>query len=371
MPGTILVADDSPTIQRQASGILTGEGHEVVTVANGVAAIKKLPTVKPLMVLADVSMPGRDGYEVCQIIKQSPETRDVPVLLIFSDLEPYDPARGAQVGADGSVKKPFAQEELVDWVKKFEERLQAAPAPRPAAPPPPPPVAPEPAEPEEAVQPAAEPEFSSIPEGVAFFEEEVPVVEAEPHGHEAAVESASPELVEDPVAPFQEEHAHPHPHSHPHEETPIFEAPEEIAEPILSDESEPGQPAIEAAVAEAPAPPEITSSENVQGGESVSEEPAIPAVEAPPPELEVVTEETQPSEAVFESTVQPEPESGPATSAEVVNEAAAPPAAGGLTREQVYGIVHQTVVKMSPPALSSTAIEEIANRLTDEILAGR
>ena len=64
MGRTILVADDSPTIQKKASGILTGEGLDVVTVSNGVAAVKKLPTVNPLVVLADVSMPGKDGYEV-------------------------------------------------------------------------------------------------------------------------------------------------------------------------------------------------------------------------------------------------------------------------------------------------------------------
>ena len=61
MARTVLVADDSPTHQRKANGILTGEGLQVVTVSNGVAAIKKLPTVKPMVVLADVSMPGKDG----------------------------------------------------------------------------------------------------------------------------------------------------------------------------------------------------------------------------------------------------------------------------------------------------------------------
>ena len=58
----ILVADDSPTIQRRAQGILQAAGFAVETVSNGVAAIKKLPRMEPLLVLADVSMPGKDGY---------------------------------------------------------------------------------------------------------------------------------------------------------------------------------------------------------------------------------------------------------------------------------------------------------------------
>ena len=58
MGRTILVADDSAAMQKKASGILAGEGLQVVTVSNGVAAIKKLFSLKPLLVLADVSMPG-------------------------------------------------------------------------------------------------------------------------------------------------------------------------------------------------------------------------------------------------------------------------------------------------------------------------
>ena len=64
MGRTVLVADDSPSIQNKAKGILTGEGLEVVTVSNGVAAIKKLQTIRAALILADVSMPGRDGYAV-------------------------------------------------------------------------------------------------------------------------------------------------------------------------------------------------------------------------------------------------------------------------------------------------------------------
>ncbi len=132
MTQTILVADDSPTMQRLANSLLTAEGLEVVTVSNGVAAIKKLPTARPDLILADVAMPGKDGYEVCEFVKNSAEIRHIPVLLIFSDLEPYQADRGERVHADGSVKKPFNQDDLIATVTKF--LAQTALAHSPASP---------------------------------------------------------------------------------------------------------------------------------------------------------------------------------------------------------------------------------------------
>ena len=73
-------------------------------------------------------MPGRDGYEVCEFVKKSPELSHVPVLLVASDMEPYDGARGAQVGADGIIKKPFEARDLISIVEKFAEQFEAATA---------------------------------------------------------------------------------------------------------------------------------------------------------------------------------------------------------------------------------------------------
>ena len=122
----VLVADDSPTIQKRALGILKGEGFEVETVSNGVAAIKRLAVLHPVVILADVSMPGRDGYEVCEFVKKSAELSHVPVLLVASDMEPYDDARGEEVRADGIIKKPFEAHELISIVVKFAEQFEAA-----------------------------------------------------------------------------------------------------------------------------------------------------------------------------------------------------------------------------------------------------
>jgi CheY-like chemotaxis protein len=171
----VLVADDSPTIQKRALGILKGEGFEVETVSNGVAAIKRLAVLQPVVILADVSMPGRDGYEVCQFVKKSPELSHVPVLLVVSDMEPYDNARGAEVGADGIIKKPFEAHELISIVTKFAEQMEAQ-TPMTAAPLAPPAPAPEFELSDErshldetpTLEQRAVPDFSQISEGVAL-----------------------------------------------------------------------------------------------------------------------------------------------------------------------------------------------------------
>ena len=131
MARSILIADDSPVIQRMAQRILEDEGFEVQTVSNGVAAVKKLPMLQPAVVLADVSMPGKDGYEVCEFVKASAGLRDVPVLLVVSDLEPYDEPRGARVRADGIIKKPFTPHDLIAAVRRFAAHV-TAPAPPPS-----------------------------------------------------------------------------------------------------------------------------------------------------------------------------------------------------------------------------------------------
>ena len=182
MTRIVLVADDSPTIQKRALGILKGEGFEVETVSNGVAAIKRLGLLHPSVVLADISMPGRDGYEVCEFVKNSPEFSHVPVLLIASEMELYDRARGAEVRADGIIKKPFEAHELISIVERLAEKYEAA---MPTLAEPPVPLAGRVPTPEFAISsgevndaPAAvqqeAPDFDGVPEGVAFSE---PVME--------------------------------------------------------------------------------------------------------------------------------------------------------------------------------------------------
>jgi CheY-like chemotaxis protein len=119
----ILLADDSMIAQNMGRKILTDAGYDVVPVSNGAAAVKRLPDVKPDIVLLDVYMPGYTGLEVCEKIKNAPDTAHVPVLLTVGKLEPFRPEDGMKVKADGVIVKPFEATDLVAVVAKLAERI--------------------------------------------------------------------------------------------------------------------------------------------------------------------------------------------------------------------------------------------------------
>jgi CheY-like chemotaxis protein len=127
----ILLADDSITIQKVIELTFSDEDFDVITVGNGRLALEKLPEVRPDIVLCDIIMPEKDGYEVCEQIKKDPATSHVPVLLLTGAFEPFDQERAARAGYDGSLAKPFEPETLIAKVKDL---LARAPA-RASAPP--------------------------------------------------------------------------------------------------------------------------------------------------------------------------------------------------------------------------------------------
>jgi CheY-like chemotaxis protein len=103
----LLLADDSIAIQKVIDLTFTDEGMEVTTVGDGQDALEKLDQFKPDVVLADVFMPGVDGYELCKFIKQSERFAGVPVMLLIGTFEPFDEAEAKLAGADDVVTKPF------------------------------------------------------------------------------------------------------------------------------------------------------------------------------------------------------------------------------------------------------------------------
>jgi CheY-like chemotaxis protein len=149
MPKTVLLADDSITIQKVVGISFANEDVKLVSVDNGEAALAKARELRPDLVLADVVMPGLSGYEVCEAMKQDPALRHIPVLLLTGTFEAFDEERARRSGAAGHVAKPFEAQTLVEQVK----RLLAAPATRPAAAPPAPPARPA----EKAARPAPAP----------------------------------------------------------------------------------------------------------------------------------------------------------------------------------------------------------------------
>jgi CheY-like chemotaxis protein len=97
--------------------ILSAEGHQVTTVSNGQAAIRSLEQTEPDLVVADIFMPGRNGYEVCHFIKTDARLKNIPVLLIIGAMEPYDPEEGRRARADALITKPLESSNLVTTVQ--------------------------------------------------------------------------------------------------------------------------------------------------------------------------------------------------------------------------------------------------------------
>ncbi len=123
MARKILLADDSVTAQNMGRKILADAGYEVITVNNGSAALKKIAEQKPDLIILDVYMPGYSGLEVCQRLKEAPETARTPVLLTVGKLEPFKPEEAKRVRAEGFIVKPFEASELLSVLSKLEDKI--------------------------------------------------------------------------------------------------------------------------------------------------------------------------------------------------------------------------------------------------------
>lgn len=143
----ILLADDSPHAQRMGERILREEGYEVVTVTDGETAIVRLADVDPDVVLADVLLPSKSGYEICRHVKAHPRHRHARVVLLAGPLDPVDEEELRRVEADGLLRKPFEASIVLDTVRPLVAAARAgrnhsvaaeaelAPAPQPRWPP--------------------------------------------------------------------------------------------------------------------------------------------------------------------------------------------------------------------------------------------
>ncbi len=230
----LLLADDSVTIQRVIELTFSGEDVQVLAVSDGEQAIARIPLERPDVILADIGMPRKGGYDVAAFVKGRPDLAHIPVLLLAGAFEPVDQARAEQVRADGVLIKPFEPRQVIERVKELLALVPQAPVVPEPAPQPVEPVreaAPEPVaaagadgaavhsldelfeslnqalfEPSRAARPA-EPEIVAAPEpptepppdSSAEFQTESPVVlQSEPEP-ERAIE-LEPFVLEPPVA---------------------------------------------------------------------------------------------------------------------------------------------------------------------------
>ena len=123
----ILVADDNSNIQKMVGLALKDHGIEVVAVGNGEAAVRKIADIRPDLVLADVFMPVRNGYEVCQFVKADSTLSHIPVILLVGAFDPLDEQEAQRSGADGVLKKPFVPPDpLISMVKSALVRAGVA-----------------------------------------------------------------------------------------------------------------------------------------------------------------------------------------------------------------------------------------------------
>ena len=117
MPHKLLLADDSVTIQRVIELTFADEDVQVVAVSDGAQAIARLQSEAPDIVLADVGMPERDGYDVAAFVKTTPGLSHIPVLLLTGAFEPVDEGRARSCRCDGVLVKPFEPHMLISRVK--------------------------------------------------------------------------------------------------------------------------------------------------------------------------------------------------------------------------------------------------------------
>ncbi len=135
----ILLADDSITIQKVIELTFSDEDFELHTVGNGQKAIDEINAIQPDIVLCDIIMPEKNGYEVCEFIKSTDGLKHIPVLLLTGAFEPFDQERAKAAGCEGFLAKPFEPQTLISKVKELLAGAQggqvaAAPAAVAAAP---------------------------------------------------------------------------------------------------------------------------------------------------------------------------------------------------------------------------------------------
>jgi DNA-binding response OmpR family regulator len=119
MSHKIVIADDEPNILVSLEYLMKREGHEVVLARDGNEALDTIRREKPALVLLDVMMPGKSGYEVCQAVRADEALAGVKILMLTAKGRDTDIAQGLGVGADGYVTKPFSTKELAARVREM------------------------------------------------------------------------------------------------------------------------------------------------------------------------------------------------------------------------------------------------------------
>ncbi|MCE5215566.1 response regulator [bacterium] len=128
MARKILVVDDERHIVRLVEVNLQRAGYDVVTAYDGVEALEKVKAEKPDMIVLDVMMPRKDGFEVLQDLQGNPATADIPVIMLTAKAQDADVFKGWQSGVSSYLTKPFNPRELLTFVERIFQSLDEGPA---------------------------------------------------------------------------------------------------------------------------------------------------------------------------------------------------------------------------------------------------
>lgn len=115
----VLIADDEPNIVVSLEFLMKREGHRVSIARDGDAALAAIRAERPDLVLLDVMMPGRSGFEVCQAVRADESLAAVKILMLSAKGRDTDLAKGSALGADAYMTKPFSTRELADKVREL------------------------------------------------------------------------------------------------------------------------------------------------------------------------------------------------------------------------------------------------------------
>ena len=116
---TIMVVEDSPTYLRQISGLLQDQGYQTITAIDGEEAMEKAIQNDPTLIVLDVILPKKNGFQVCRQLKTSPATQNIKVLMLTSKSQDSDRFWGLKQGADEYMTKPFDEDQFVTTVSKL------------------------------------------------------------------------------------------------------------------------------------------------------------------------------------------------------------------------------------------------------------
>ncbi|MDV2496336.1 MAG: response regulator [bacterium] len=291
----ILLADDSVTIQKIVELTFEGEGLELEVAADGHEALELAEASPPDLILADSTMPGLSGVELCRKIREHPVLKPIPVILLTNSFDDFNRADGDAAGVTAYVEKPFESQALLDHIHELLSEEDAhAPAPE---------------EPAELRPPADDVDLiSEEPEELLILEE---IVEEETEEAPPLTEELPPPAPAEPVAAEEAEEEEELEELPVAQETPSTQPPTPTEESLVDQEESPTQPFI-------------STMEPTRAAFDLTEEPPPPAEPSPAPPSDDVTAAAAAAGALLEESI------------------------GDSVRAYIDQLIHQAVEELEP-----------------------